>query len=1092
MNSGVIAYLHYLRDISRKIVGKTGFNNLIAPATKKAQGLVRQLFTLDHKIQPSDPQYDYLSEVIRVLDRQADRQFFIGFGLFAGKYQRKSYSAPLLFMECMVERETDTGVICLDPDYSSLRLNYDLLADVAGFEIFQEEQDIEIIGERELEAFEFIENQIRHWFDRSELPAEVLRHYAETNWQQKIPTQPPAYFLGEFLQRYATAVFHYFQGHLAGLKGVSEYHGGYRWEDEWQQKQMKSKTKALSIYENPLTYVQAMHGFVAPVPDELSTHQALQALADTVDEQGIENRTISQLLSGVLYGSAFEPRTYLESHLQSALDHLPFSLSEPQIKGIINAFTQDISYIQGPPGTGKSHTITAILCASVLMGKSVLFVSQKTAALNVVDEKMRRLFPEEIAPHIPMYFDKDARPNLKLQAKKLLEISSFHASDTNIYHDLKDQLESLRENLDHLLTEKRRIEKDLHEKQKLQQQFISLHQSRNETYRHIQQKYKVPLPEINILPTVKSMTTLQRVVSRMTEWENERMTNLITRLHQKKLFYQLQTQFYAPENTVSQHGFKFVADWSQMLVAHTKAENHQSVLKDDYEILSYELIHLKNKILQLQTEYLHLQAKIHFRKIFQDKQIRQAVDKWEKMLYWRKPSVIREKMSGIDYAKLLQAFPIWSCEIRYAGQIFPTLPEMFDLVVVDEASQVNLAEILPIFYRAKRVCVVGDHAQLSLQSTGVNFKLSRRFDVLTWMQYKPADKDYTYAKEAHLTVTDASILDFLRSPHAGFRLPQVRLQAHYRSLPALAQYTARFYEDFTVMTETPERLHLPSFREIPVTGKRTAEKTIPEEAQEIIKIIEDIVNKHFILIPELRQHGPQNITIGILSLIRSQCDLLTEMLTEKFSSEIWQKTELMIGTPEEFQGNERDVMILSLTLDADQRHSRGHYENPNRWNVATSRAKIMTIAVHAGIPENFEGLKSWLRHFKQYSPPIQHFKDERQHELMNVVAEYLQKFIAQINDDWVLWSSPKLCGQKDLHLILQHQGHKKGMLIEILGLEPEKHTSETSLYQKHQILFQAGWKIRTTLAHQWYERGIILPFENPFVQQTIRQWFADD
>lgn len=1087
MTSGVIAYLHYLRDISRKIVGKTGFNNLIAPSSKKSQGFVRQLFTLDHKIQPSDSQYEYFSEVVRFLDRHADRQFFIGFGLFAGKYQRKSYSAPLFFMECAVEPDTVTGVIALDPDFNSLRLNYDLLADLAGFEIYQEEQEIEIIGEKELEALEFIENQIRNWFDRSNLPTEVLRHYAETTWHQKIPTEPPTYFLGEFIQRYATAVYHFFQELLVGLKGVSEYHGGYRWEDEWQQKQKKSKAKALSIFENPLTYVQVMHGFVAPVPDELSTHQALQALADTVDQHGINNTTLAQLLTGVLYSHSFEPQTHLEPHLQSTLDQLPITLSEPQIKGIINAFTQDISYIQGPPGTGKSHTINAILSAAFLMGKKVLFVSQKTAALNVVDEKIRQLFPEEITPHIPMYFDKDSRPKLKAQAKKMLELNTIEDTD-----ELKDKIENIRENINQLLIDKNRIMKELQEKEDQQRRFLSLNQTRIESYQHIQKKYKIAIPEINSLVHVKPIATLQHVIKRMTAWQHEGTSNLITRFHQKKLFHQLKTQFQAPENAVHQHGLKFVADWAQLLVSHTSAENLQSVLKDDYEILSYELNHIQNKILRFQKEHLHLQAKLHFIQNFQNKEVRQAIDKWEKMLYWRKPTVIREKMSGIDYAKLLQAFPIWICEIRYAGQIFPALPEMFDLVVVDEASQVNLAEILPIFYRAKRVCVVGDHAQLSLQSTGVNFKLSRRFDVLTWMQYKPANKDYKYAKEAHLTVTDASILDFLRSPHAGFRLPQVLLKAHYRSLPALAHYTARFYEDFTVMTETPEQLHLPTFKEVVITGKRTAEKTIPEEAQEIVKLIEDIIYQHFILIPELRRHSKQKLTIGILSLIRSQCDLLTEMLTEKFSAEIWQKTELMIGTPEEFQGNERDVMILSLALDIDQRHSRGHYENPNRWNVATSRAKIMTIAVHAGIPENFEGLKTWLRHFKQYNPPIQHYQAQNHHELITVIAIYVERFISQTKEDWVLWSSTQLCGQNNLYMILQHREKNTGMLIEIIGFDYEKLSLESSLHNKHQTLIQAGWKIITTPAHRWYYRGTILPFESTFVQETLQFWFSAD
>ena len=46
--------------------------------------------------------------------------------------------------------------------------------------------------------------------------------------------------------------------------------------------------------------------------------------------------------------------------------------------------------VQGPPGTGKSQTITNIISASVHAGKSVLFVAEKTAALNVVHDRLRR------------------------------------------------------------------------------------------------------------------------------------------------------------------------------------------------------------------------------------------------------------------------------------------------------------------------------------------------------------------------------------------------------------------------------------------------------------------------------------------------------------------------------------------------------------------------------------------------------------------------------------------------------------------------------------------------------------------------------
>lgn len=47
--------------------------------------------------------------------------------------------------------------------------------------------------------------------------------------------------------------------------------------------------------------------------------------------------------------------------------------------------------IQGPPGTGKSQTITNLVAAALARGKTVLFVAEKLAALEVVRRRMREL-----------------------------------------------------------------------------------------------------------------------------------------------------------------------------------------------------------------------------------------------------------------------------------------------------------------------------------------------------------------------------------------------------------------------------------------------------------------------------------------------------------------------------------------------------------------------------------------------------------------------------------------------------------------------------------------------------------------------------
>ena len=106
-------------------------------------------------------------------------------------------------------------------------------------------------------------------------------------------------------------------------------------------------------------------------------------------------------------------------------------------------------------------------------------------------------------------------------------------------------------------------------------------------------------------------------------------------------------------------------------------------------------------------------------------------------------------------------FPVWISEISDIGQILPNAPDIFDIVVVDESSQVNLAEIFPVFYRARNICVVGDHKQLSLVSTGTQMRASKEFDKVVWDKQK-LPMSYEDASKQCLTVTRASLLDFLR------------------------------------------------------------------------------------------------------------------------------------------------------------------------------------------------------------------------------------------------------------------------------------------------------------------------------------------
>ena len=81
----------------------------------------------------------------------------------------------------------------------------------------------------------------------------------------------------------------------------------------------------------------------------------------------------------------------------------------------------------------------------------------------------------------------------------------------------------------------------------------------------------------------------------------------------------------------------------------------------------------------------------------------------------------------------------------------------------------------------------------------------------------------------------------------------------------------------------------------------------------------------------------------MISFTREQVRYMKSEAEKKLTDEEVESINLMIGTPEEFQGNERDVMIFAPSIDPDQKRSKGHMEDPNRFNVATSRARYFTF-----------------------------------------------------------------------------------------------------------------------------------------------------
>lgn len=161
-----------------------------------------------------------------------------------------------------------------------------------------------------------------------------------------------------------------------------------------------------------------IQAFCSNLTRQLETNQSTISMSDDFSEELSWSVTIRRCIGNFNYkksllgsdydkiinGQSENVGSLIGSHRKSANSSkairpiLP--LDDSQLDAIEMAEENDL-VIQGPPGTGKSHTIVSLIGSYLSQGKSVLFVSQKRSALQVVYERL-----EDIGlSHLVAYFN---------------------------------------------------------------------------------------------------------------------------------------------------------------------------------------------------------------------------------------------------------------------------------------------------------------------------------------------------------------------------------------------------------------------------------------------------------------------------------------------------------------------------------------------------------------------------------------------------------------------------------------------------------------------------------------------------------------
>ncbi|MEM1134416.1 MAG: DEAD/DEAH box helicase, partial [Bacteroidota bacterium] len=365
-------------------------------------------------------------------------------------------------------------------------------------------------------------------------------------------------------------------------------------------------------------------------------------------------------------------------------------------------------------------------------------------------------------------------------------------------------------------------------------------------------------------------------------------------------------------------------------------------------------------------------------------------------------------------------------------------------VIIDEATQCDIASCLPLIQRAKRVVFAGDPNQLR----HVSF-LSNCLQAVFQKNHQLHDMERNM-----LNYRDNSVLDLVM--HALKSSDQVAmLDEHYRSIvPIIAFSNRQFYDDgLRIMTSRPDSkeqgLYLKQCK-----GTRKKEGYNVEEASHILSNIRSLIDS------EVALDAVHSKSIGIISPFRDQTEYIGKCLFENFSVEEITKHKLRVGTAYGFQGEERDIMHLSFAVDANTHHSAyQHINKADVFNVSITRARYEQHIYVSVTKDDLQGASLLRTYLESINSNVTlETDDSSMHDqFLEEVAEQLATW------EMSFWRSYQIAGLY-IDLLIKRGSHYIG--IDLVGY-PGEMTDFFGL-ERYRILQRAGVRVFPLPYSDWY------------------------
>jgi hypothetical protein len=330
----------------------------------------------------------------------------------------------------------------------------------------------------------------------------------------------------------------------------------------------------------------------------------------------------------------------------------------------------------------------------------------------------------------------------------------------------------------------------------------------------------------------------------------------------------------------------------------------------------------------------------------------------------------RQKFPADKFDSVRSSFPIILAGIREFGEFMPLVPELFDVVVIDEASQVSVAQALPALLRAKKIVCLGDSRQFSnVKSANASNFLNNKYRAgLVQFFERAVTRDAQALRRLAMFDVKRSVLEFC-SLAASY---SVTLRKHFRSYPELISYSSSTFYGHQLQAIRLRAQPLEEvirFERVDTNAFKVTRATNEAEAQVILE--------HLLRMLETEKPA----TVGVITPFREQHTLLQKMLHgHARGREFEDRLRLKVMTFDSCQGEERSTVFYSLvatpgndalnyifpvTLESAEDAAEEKLK-VQRLNVGFSRAQDRIWILHSQDISLYKGaLGQALHHYKK-------------------------------------------------------------------------------------------------------------------------------